>query len=47
MWWSTLTGRLERATALDPATHAVEKAVGAVLPRGPAGQGRSARRVAV
>ncbi len=35
MWWSTLTGRLERATALDPATHAVEKAVGAVLPRGP------------
>ncbi len=35
MWWSTLTGKLEQAKALDPAAAAVEKAVGAVLPKGP------------
>ena len=34
MWWSTLTGRLEQAEALDPVAAAVEKAVGAVLPPG-------------
>ena len=34
MWWSTLTGRLEHAEALDPLATAVERAVAAVLPRG-------------
>ncbi|MCW2665203.1 MAG: Rieske (2Fe-2S) protein [Frankiales bacterium] len=36
MWWSKLTGRLERASALDPVTDTVERGVHAVLPRGPA-----------
>ena len=34
MWWSVLTGRLERAKSLDPAAAVVEKAVDAVLPKG-------------
>lgn len=34
MWWSTLTGRLEQATALDPAASALERVAGAVLPPG-------------
>lgn len=35
MLWSTLTGKLEQAKALDPAVDAVSKAVNAALPRGP------------
>ena len=35
MIWSTLTGRLEQAKALDPVVGAVDGAVHAVLPRGP------------
>ncbi len=35
MWWSTLTGKLEQAAALDPAAGVAERAVGAVLPAGP------------
>ncbi len=35
MWWSTVTGKLERAAVLDPVTSAVEGAVNAVLPEGP------------
>ena len=35
MWWSTLAGRLEQAEGLDRAAGAVEKAVTAVLPKGP------------
>lgn len=34
MWWSSATGRLEQAEALDPLTAAVEKSVLAVLPPG-------------
>lgn len=34
MWWSRLTGKLERAEALDPVTSAVEGAVNTVLPHG-------------
>ena len=34
MWWSTLTGRLEQAAALDPAADRVDSAVHAVLPKG-------------
>ena len=35
MWWSTLTGRLEGASALDPAAGALTGVVHRVLPRGP------------
>lgn len=35
MWWSTLAGKLERATALDPVVDAVGGVAGALLPRGP------------
>ena len=35
MWWSELSGRLEQATVLDPVARAGERAVQAVLPRGP------------
>ena len=34
MWWSTLTGKLEQAKALDPAVDAVTGATNTVLPRG-------------
>ena len=34
MWWSTLTGRLEQATALDPLADAVGSVVERTLPRG-------------
>jgi len=35
MWWSTLTGRLERAAALDPVAEAANRTVDRVLPKGP------------
>ncbi len=35
MWWSTLTGRLEEAERLDPATDKVGRLVATVLPPGP------------
>ena len=35
MWWTAAAGRLEQATALDPAARAVTAAVQAVLPAGP------------
>jgi len=35
MWWSTLTGRLEGAAALDPVTEAAGRVVDRVLPKGP------------
>ncbi|MBA2551848.1 MAG: Rieske (2Fe-2S) protein [Nocardioidaceae bacterium] len=35
MWWSTLTGRLEEAERLDPATDKVGRLVAKVLPPGP------------
>ena len=35
MWWTAAAGRLEQATALDPVTAAVTRAVLAVLPGGP------------
>jgi len=35
MWWTALTGKLERAKALDPATAAATRVVKAVLPGGP------------
>jgi nitrite reductase/ring-hydroxylating ferredoxin subunit/uncharacterized membrane protein len=34
MWWSTLTGKLEQAKALDPVTDTVSNVVHTVLPRG-------------
>ncbi len=35
MFWTTVTGRLEQATALDPTADAAVKVVDAVLPKGP------------
>jgi len=35
MFWSVLTGKLERATFLDPVASGVERVVNTVLPRGP------------
>lgn len=35
MWWSTLTGRLEEAERLDPATEKVGRLVTKMLPPGP------------
>jgi nitrite reductase/ring-hydroxylating ferredoxin subunit len=35
MWWTTLTGKLEQASALDPAVRALGAAVGGVLPQSP------------
>jgi nitrite reductase/ring-hydroxylating ferredoxin subunit len=35
MWWTTLAGKLEQASALDPAVRAASGAVTAVLPQGP------------
>jgi len=35
MWWTTAAGKLEQASALDPAVEGVAKVAGAVLPRGP------------
>jgi nitrite reductase/ring-hydroxylating ferredoxin subunit/uncharacterized membrane protein len=34
MWWSTLTGKLEQAKALDPVADGVDRVVHTVLPRG-------------
>ncbi len=36
MWWSSATGMLEQAKALDPAADVMDRAVHAVLPKGPA-----------
>ena len=35
MWWTTLTGKLEQASALDPAVRRLSAAVDGVLPKGP------------
>lgn len=35
MWWSSLTGKLEQATSLDPTAEVVGRAVTRVLPPGP------------
>jgi nitrite reductase/ring-hydroxylating ferredoxin subunit/uncharacterized membrane protein len=35
MWWSTLTGKLEQATVLDPVADKVSGLVNTVLPAGP------------
>lgn len=35
MWWTTLTGKLERARGLDPVADSIGSAVNAVLPSGP------------
>lgn len=43
MWWSTVTGKLERAAVLDPVTDVAVRLVDTVLPPGPVKDGLHGR----